>query len=211
MATADSVRVNDRQWYIVHRWLEYDGESRANLLRIMAIGGFYLVQLVQFYWLEQQAAAAVPFHQRATALAVAGTMVALGITLCLRRQIFPAALKYVSATCDIVLVTALVWLAGGPLSPSTRAFFVVIALAALRFDLGLIWYTTLGCLVAYEGLVGSADKKWFDAEHAVPVVDNLLMLVSLALTGLIVGQVIRRVRQAATDYAARSVQPRGHK
>jgi hypothetical protein len=59
--------------------------------------------------------------------------------------------------------------------------------------------------------VGSADKKWFDAEHAVPVVDNLLMLVSLGFTVIILGQVIRRVRQAATDYAARSVQPRGHK
>lgn len=209
MATAADARGDDRQWYIVSRWLEYDGESRANLLRMIAIGGFYLVQLVQYYWLEKQAAAAVPFHQRATALAVAGTMVALGVTLCLRRQIFPAALKYVSATCDIVLVTALVWLAGGPLSPATRAFFLVIALSALRFDLGLIWYTTLGCLLAYEGLVGWADPKWFDAEHAVPVVDNLLMLVSLGLTGVILGQVIRRVRQAAGDYATRAERVRG--
>lgn len=203
MATAE-VPGAERQWYIVRRWLEYDGESRANLLRIIAIGGFYLVQLVQFYALEQQSAGAVPFQQRATALAVAGTIVALGVTLCLRRHIFPAALKYVSATCDIVLVAALVWLAGGPTSPSTRAFFVVIALAALRFDLGLIWFSTLGCLVAYEGLVGWADPKWFDAEHAVPVVDNLLMLVSLGLTGIILGQVIRRVRQAANEFASRA-------
>jgi len=206
MATAAGAGAEERQWYIVNRWLEYDGESRANLLRMIAIGGFYLVQLVQYYWLEKQAAAAVPFHQRATALAVAGTMVALGITLCLRRQIFPAALKYVSVTCDIVLVTALVWLAGGPLSPSTRAFFLVIALSALRFDLGLIWYTTLGCLIAYEGLVGSADEKWFDKKHAVPVVDNLLMLLSLGLTGIILGQVIRRVRQAAGEFASRMEQ-----
>lgn len=209
MATAERMQGAERQWFIVHRWLEYDGESRANLLRIFAIGGFYLVQLVQFYWLEQQAAAAIPFHKRATALAVAGTMVALGITLCLRRQIFPAALKYVSATCDIVLVAALVWLAGGPTSPSTRAFFVVVALAALRFDVGLIWYSTLGCLLAYEGLVGWADRKWFDAEHAVPVVDNLLMLVSLGLTGVILGQVIRRVRQAADEFANRTEKQRG--
>jgi hypothetical protein len=210
MATAAGAGADDRQWYIVNRWLEFDGESRANLLRMLAIGGFYAVQLVQFYWLEKQAAAAVPFHQRATALAVAGTMVALGITLCLRRQIFPAALKYVSATCDIVLVTSLVGLAGGPLSPSTRAFFLVIALSALRFDLVLVWYTTIGCLLAYEGLVGWADPKWFDAEHAVPVVDNLLMLVSLGLTGIVLGQVIRRVPQAASEYAARS-QQRGRK
>jgi hypothetical protein len=34
----------------------------------------------------------LPFHQKATGIAVAWTMVALAVMLCLRRRIFPAAL-----------------------------------------------------------------------------------------------------------------------
>jgi hypothetical protein len=203
MAAAEIPRGSEREWYIVNRWLEFEGEARANLLRAVAVGAFYAVQLYQYYIVKQADPALLPFHQQATALAVAWALLALGVTLCLRRQIFPAALKYVSTGCDIALLAALVWLAGGPNLAIVRAFFLVLALAALRFDLGLIWFTTLGCMAAYEALVGHADKKWFDAEHAVPPVDNLVMLVSLALMGVILGQVIRRSRQAAVEYARR--------
>lgn len=203
MTAAEFPRGSEREWYIVNRWLEFEGEARANLLRALAIGVFYAVQLYQYYIVQQAGAAALPFHQQATALAVAWAMLALGVTVCLRRQIFPAALKYVSTGCDLVLLAALVWLAGGPNMAIVRVFFLVIALSALRFDLGLIWFSTLGSLVAYEALVGKADQKWFDADHAVPPVDNLVMLFSLALTGVILGQVIRRARQAALEYARR--------
>ena len=35
----------DRQWFIVGRWQEYEGEGRANLLRIAGIGAFYCIEL----------------------------------------------------------------------------------------------------------------------------------------------------------------------
>ncbi len=35
-----------RHWHIVSRWHEYEGEARANLLRIAGIGVFYLVEFV---------------------------------------------------------------------------------------------------------------------------------------------------------------------
>lgn len=47
MPMADTV--NDRQWYIVGRWREYEGEGQANLARIVAMGVFYSIQLVHFY------------------------------------------------------------------------------------------------------------------------------------------------------------------
>ena len=34
---------SDRAWGIAQRWQEYEGEARANLLRICAIGAFYLL------------------------------------------------------------------------------------------------------------------------------------------------------------------------
>ena len=88
-------------------------------------------------------------------------------------------------------------------------FFLVIALSALRFNLGLVWFTTLGCMLAYEGLVGMSDKTWFDEIHTIAPVENLIVLLSLGMTGIIVGQVIRRVRALAQDYAARLEKGRG--
>jgi hypothetical protein len=36
----------DRQWFISGRWQEYEGESRANLLRVAGIALFYLIELL---------------------------------------------------------------------------------------------------------------------------------------------------------------------
>src|SRR5438093_4218278 len=88
-----------RQWFIVGRWQEYDGESRANLLRMGAVGAFYIVELLRFYVFERAAPEQLPFHRQATMIAVAWTIVALAVLLCLRLKIFPAALKYASTVC----------------------------------------------------------------------------------------------------------------
>ena len=69
MATVQAAQ--DRQWFIVGRWQEYEGEGRANLLRIVAIGAFYAVQLIHFYGLCERTEAQIKFDQSATALAVA--------------------------------------------------------------------------------------------------------------------------------------------
>src|SRR6478736_2833323 len=133
---------DERQWFIVGRWQEFEGEARANLLRIVAVGAFYVVELLRFYVFEKAAAEHLAFHRQATMIAVAWTMVALAVLLCLRMRIFPAALKYVSTACDIGLLTGLAALAGGPLSPLVLVYFLIAALAALRFSLGLVQFAT---------------------------------------------------------------------
>lgn len=208
MATA-ATSFHDRQWFIVGRWQEYEGEARANLLRIIAVGSFYLVQLIHFYGFAKADPAQLPFQQRATAVAVAWTMVALAILLCLRVKIFPAALKFGSTACDIALLTALASLGSGPSSPLVLGYFLIIAMAALRFSLALIWFATLASMLAYLGLIGLKDEKWFDPQHVVPPVTQLVTLLSLALTGIVLGQVVRRVRLLATDYAQRLVGAKG--
>jgi hypothetical protein len=205
MATAMG-NVEQRQWFIVGRWQEYEGESRANLLRIVAVGAFYVVDLLRFYVIEKAAPEHLPFHRQATMIAVAWTMAALAVMLCLRLKIFPAVLKYLSASGDVLLLTALAAMTSGPFSPLVFAYFLIIALAALRFSLGLVWFTTVASMLGYWLLVGLEDRKtsqWFDAQHAVPVVTQLLTLLSLALTGIITGQVVRRVRGIASEYAQR--------
>jgi len=202
-ASARTESAADRQWYIVGRWQEYEGEARANLVRVLAVIAFYVVQLVHFYGYSDRGPEEAAFHQKATAIAAAWTILSVAVLFCLRAHVFPAVLKYVSTACDLVLLTALIALAAGPQSALVRAFPVVIALAALRFSLGLVWFTTLGSMAGYMALVGLRDNVWFDARHAVPPPEQLLTLLCFGLTGIIVGQVIRRVRSLSEEYARR--------
>lgn len=203
MATATQAAGAERHWFIVGRWQEFEGESRANTLRIVAVGAFYVVQLLHFYVFSHGDPQQLPFHQQATGIAVAWTMVALADMLCLRRRIFPAALKYCSTACDLLLLTALAALGTGPFSPLVTVFFLIVAMSALRFSLGLVWFSTLGAMAGYWSLVGIADKKWFDPEHVVPPVMQIVTLLSLAMTGVVIGQVVRRVKDLAAEYAER--------
>ena len=42
----------DRQWYIVGRWQEFEGEGCTNLIRIAGIAAFYIVELINYYGLK---------------------------------------------------------------------------------------------------------------------------------------------------------------
>jgi hypothetical protein len=217
MATAQAADTSfsERQWFIVGRWEEYQGESRANLLRIVGIGAFYTIELLNYYGFrlggfEIPQAVEKPFHQTVTALAVAWTMVALGTLLCLRRQVFPAVLKYITTGADLLLLTGILMVADGPRSPLVIAYFLVIVLAALRFQLPLIWFATIGAMAGYLVLLGYA--KWFAGreesifgprELTVPRYHELIFLLGLGLCGIVLGQVIRRVKSMAAEFARR--------
>lgn len=211
MGTPPDLTSEQWQWFVVGRWQEFAGEARANLLRIIAVGSFYLVELINYHVIGHGSEAYVEFHRIATTVAVAWTLLALGVMTCLRRQIFPPALKYISTALDLALLTALALsvsgTTGGPASPLTFIYFLIIALAALRFSLPLVWMTTLGSMFGYMVLVAVADRRdhgqWFDNNHAVPVVEQLMMLLALGLTGIIVGQIIRRVRAIAEEFYER--------
>jgi len=81
----------DRQWYIAQRWQEFEGEGGANLLRVIAVGSFYIIHLVNHLQAAPLAGAAAAaaaesqqrFHLAVTALAVAWTMVAVAVMGCL--------------------------------------------------------------------------------------------------------------------------------
>lgn len=202
----------ERQWYIVGRWQEYEGEGRANLLRIIAIAAFYGIELANYHGLNlgvlqiPKSGVTPEFHHAVTALAVAWTMTALGVMLCLRRHIFPAALMFVSTGCDIVLLTSILLIADGPRSPLVAGYFLIIALATLRFSLPLVRCAAVGSMLGYLTLLG--HDRWFRVpplaeELRVPRYHQLIVLIALGLTGIMLGQVIRRVHHIAQEYARR--------
>jgi hypothetical protein len=206
MISVHPATANQRQWFIASRWQEYEGESRANLLRLLAVGAFYIVELVHFYLFERANPELLQLHQQATFIAVAWTMLALAVLFCLRLKIFPDALKYVSTAADVALLTTLAAIFSGPFSALVLAYFLILAMAALRFSLGLVWFATVASMLGYWSLVGLEDRKasrWFDDQHAVPPLTQMLTLLTLAMTGVVLGQVIRQVKRMAIDYAQR--------
>src|SRR4051812_30284160 len=160
----------ERNWFIAQRWQAYEAESRANLLRIIAIGAFYLVHLWSYFssqgrvpnfgFFQLADAGEIPkqFHTLVTLLAVAWAMLALGILLALQQRIFPPWLPYFSTACDIVLLTGMICLGSMARSPLIVGYFLVLILAALRLSLPLIWSATAACAVAYFCVLGCA--KW---------------------------------------------------
>jgi hypothetical protein len=93
-------------------------------------------------------------------------------------------------------------LADGPKSPLVVAYFLLIVLATLRFSLRLIWFTSIGSILSYIFVLGYA--RWFtERDIHVARYQQAIVLLALALTGIVLAQVIRRVREIALDYAAR--------
>jgi hypothetical protein len=197
-----------RQWHIVSRWQEYEGEARANLLRIVGIGCFYAVELLDYHGLNIGSFQYPPivdrqFHQFVTGIAFAWALTGLVVLLMQKNRIFPAALKYGTTAADLFFLTWVLVVASGPSSPLVVVYFLVIVLAALRFSLCLVRFATVGAVAAYLFVLGQG--KWYSLPpRTVPRHQQLIMVIGLALTGIMLGQIVRRAALMAEEYARRS-------
>jgi hypothetical protein len=207
-AAAPVPGADDRPWYIVGRWQEYQGEERANLLRLAAVAAFYAIELINYYGVDLglihlPKVSDAAFHRTVTAIAAAWALLGVGALLWLRVHLMPEALKYVATGLDAVLLTLLLMVADGPRSPLVVGFFLIPAMAGLRFRLRLVWFATIAAMLAYAWLLGWAWWIRGVRDVRVPRYHELIVLTALAMSGIIQGQVIRRVKALAAEYARR--------
>jgi hypothetical protein len=197
----------ERNRFVLERWQAYDAESRANVLRIIAIGVFYLAHL----WSYFSAQGKVPnygffqvadageigkrFHIEITLLAVTWTILALGVLLSLQQRIFPSWLPYLTTSCDMILLSLVLCISNGPRSPLVAGYFLILVLAALRLSLPLMRFATATTALAYLVLLGC--NKWLpladslrDAQR-VPRYHQIIVLAAIVLAGIMLGQIIR--------------------
>jgi hypothetical protein len=199
LPTARSATSPDRQWFIVGRWQQYYGEVRVNLLRALAIASFYLVELINFGVLQ---VVSLKFHQAVTAICFAWLLVCVVVFLCLRRGFLPAWLKYVTTVIDLVLLGSIMTVGQGPQSPLVAGLFLVLALAGLRFDLHLIWFTTFAAVFTYLGLAAIGSPDWFAIrDFGVPRSDQLVVITAIGWTGILIGQMVRHARRMALHFS----------
>jgi hypothetical protein len=193
--------------HVTGRWLEYEGELRAAVLRASLIVAFYLVQLVHYLGYSSQDEAAVQFHRQATYLTAAWLFASLAVLVMLSRQYLPSALKYATSFTDVVLLTMMAFAGSGPASPLVMAYLLLIVMAGLRGSLKLIWSTTLACAAGYIVLV---VMQRGEIQSAAPVgqvrpIEWMVALLSIASTGVVTGQLVRMLRQVVSEVCIRQL------
>ena len=205
----------ERSRFVAERWQAYDAESRANMLRIIAVGAFYLVHLWSyfsaqgkvpnfgFFQIADAGEIGKQCHIEITLLAVAWSMLALGVLLALQQRIFPIWLPYCTTACDIVLLTVVLCISSGPRSPLIAGYYLILVLAALRLSLQLVRFATVASALAYLVLLGCG--KWLPFavalrdQQRVPRYHQVIVLVAIVLAGVMLGQIIRTVWRMIDD------------
>ena len=190
-------------WHITLRWQSFEGEIRAGILRVAALIFFYLLQLVHYLFFSDGTETEQLFHRQITWVVATWLFVTLATLACLRRRVFPSWLGTASCIVDLVLLTLGAILGSAANSPLVHCYFLVIGISALRSNLTVIWLSTLGSMLCYMVLVGASDKSWFNEEHAVEPIRQLVTLVALAGMGLALGQLVRMNRKSAAAYLER--------
>lgn len=194
-------------WPIVARVQAYRGEARANLLRVLGVAGFYTIHVINYRGLsalgmERVSGVDTTFHAAVTALAVAWVLLACGVIICMRAGLLPSALKYITTSVDVLLLTGMLMIADGPRSPLIVAFPLVVALSGLRFHRHLVTAATAGSAAGYLLLLG--HTRLYRPALAVARYEQVTLLLAIVLTGVVVAQLLGGARALAADYADRN-------
>lgn len=185
--------------YITDRWLEYEGELRAGLLRVVLISCFYAVELLNYLTARQLDEAAQQFHRQATYLSAAWVLISLAALVVIARQALPAWLKYATSGLDVLLLTSVAWFGSGASSPLVCLYLLLVIMAGLRGSLKLIWFTTMLALAAYLALLFLPVRAVQAGALPVKPIAVMVVALSIAAAGLVTGQLVRMLRQIVSE------------
>ena len=193
-------------WSAAQRVEAWAGEIRVNLVRLLAIAAFYGHHLLQRYVFKAEFPPG--YHQAATSLVVAWTLAGLCLHAALSRSWNPPWLRYAAAAFDAAMIAALMLISDGPRGPFPLLLYLLIATAALRLDLRLVWTSTLLALLAYGFACG--HDRWgrrLPPSARLPRSTQVIAALGLGCAGLLAGQAVRQAKRFARDYADRQKDP----
>jgi hypothetical protein len=192
---------SNTRWEDAQRLESWAGEIRVNLIRLAAIVGFYGHHLVNAFLIQDDATLTGDYHVAVTVVVLAWASAVLALHYCLTRRWVPPALKYVATAWDLLLITTLLLLGRDPSSVLPVLYFLVIAAAALRLSLPLVWAATLGAMACYAFFHGYL-RFWLEvpAERRLSRPQQVIFLLALGGAGLLAGQVVRQVRRLVQGF-----------
>jgi serine/threonine-protein kinase len=129
-----------------------------------------------------------------------GLVASLLFQALLKRERWAALARYVWSTADMILFTSLMVFTGGLTSPLVAGYVLLVAAAGLWFRERLVWYTSGLAVLSYCALVAFYRTV---GETRVPVIEPLLFVLVLIVTGFVVAYQVKRVRALSAFYETR--------
>lgn len=193
---------------MARRLESFRGEERANLVRVIGVALFYLVEVANHHDLARGSMRISAIagnddrsHMLMTGIALAWMLVAASVLIALRNRLFPAWVKYATTGADVALATAVLAIADGPQSPLVVLYFAILAIAALRFEPWLVHFATTATIVSYFSVVLLVERA--RPSLVVPRYESIVLLLALAAVGLVLAYLTNAVRRIAAEYSAR--------
>ena len=192
----------DTRWLDAARVEGWAGETRVNVVRLVAIALFYGRHLIDVFQSPADSPTRGQFHLVVTAIAVAWAAAAVVLHVWLTRRWVPPWLKYAAVLWDALMITLVCVAARSPATPLVLLYFGLVASAPLRWSLRLVWCATAAAMLGYLFLLG--DYAWYvigfhryyaTPELRIPRSTEAITLLALLTCGLFAGQIVRQVRR----------------
>jgi hypothetical protein len=127
-------------------------------------------------------------------------------------RVFPQRLPLVSICLDCAFLTAVLVCSSGAASPLVCGYFLIVMMAGLRLNLAWV-RAAAGCsLAGYLILLGCS--RWpmgmllADPLPVIPRYHQIVVGLAIVFSGVIVGQIVRHVRQMAESLMMGSLRER---
>jgi hypothetical protein len=194
-------------WEDTQRLEGWAGETRLNLIRLLAIAVFYGRHVIEAMTAAPDSPVRGVYHIRVTCICILWAALAIMLHAKLRQRWMPPGLKYFTTGFDAAMITLLCVLAGGPKAPLLMLYFPLIATAPMRVSLRLVYFATscaiLGYLIVlaiYAWYVIGFKKYYSTPELRIPRSQEAFFILALAVSGVMAGQVVRQMRRIAGRY-----------
>ena len=139
-------------------------------------------------------------YRRIMAVLGLGAVASLSFQGLLKRERWSVLSRYAWATADVALFTTIVLAIDGLLTPIVVGYFILVAASGLWFRERLVGYTTALSVIGYTVLVGAEAVR--QKALAIPHL-HALFVALLAVSGLIIGYQVKRVRALSQYYEHR--------
>jgi hypothetical protein len=195
------------EWEDTQRLESWAGETRLNLIRLLAIAVLYGRHLVEAMTAPAGSPVRGEYHIQVTCVCVLWAGLAIVLFGKLRQRWMPPGLKYLTTGYDAAMITLICVLAGGPKTPLVLLYFPLIASAPLRVSLRLVYVATGCAILGY--LIVLAHYAWYEIgfkkyyatpELRIPRSQEAIVVLALAVSGVMAGQVVRQMRRIAGRY-----------
>jgi len=172
-------------------WLQrrqtWKGDVKGNKIRFIALIIFTINELANFHIFK---IIEPRLHFLSLFVLLIWFIAAIDFHFMLNRHWIPKWAPYLMPTIDLILLTWLLYFLDGPKSPLISIHFLIIALAAIRFNAVVVLYTSIFSCLSY-GCIAFLTHYW-NPLNAVPGYHSIIVILSLFLMGIIEAHLVGR-------------------